>query len=120
MLGKTVFAMALGAATMLAGPAAQACVWTFGVPAVNAAAIGVTATTDAGLRHLLDIEPDCLRRGRHPTPTQPQLFSKNQGPGEIGIGLTHDLTLERTRSMSVTTSSSLSLAGVTGSHGHRQ
>ena len=115
MLGKTVFAMALGAAAMLAGPAAQACVWTFGVPAVNAA-IGVTATPAADCGAFSTLTLTAFGIGGAQPPTPPQLFSKNLGPSEIGIGLTNDPNPGENEINVGNGFVQLSLAGVTGSH----
>ena len=114
MLRKTFLALALGAVGMFATGGAQACVWNFGVGTGGALGTTTTPTPDCGSFSTLVL--NAFGTGGIQPPTPPQLFRKQAGPSETGIGLTNDPNGDNEINVG-NGSIVLNLAGVTGSHG---
>jgi hypothetical protein len=95
MLRQTAIAIALGSASLLAAPSADACVWEFGSPSQpTTPAIGQNAAFASSV--IFQGEANC---GSSLTltpngPNSPSLFNKNLGTNEMGIGLTNDTSGE--------------------------
>jgi PEP-CTERM motif len=113
MLRKTFLALALGAVGMFATGGAQACVWNFGVGTGGALGTTTTPTPDCGSFSTLVL--NAFGTGGIQPPTPPQLFRKQAGPSETGIGLTNDPNGDNEINVG-NGSIVLNLAGVTGSH----
>jgi PEP-CTERM motif-containing protein len=112
MLRRTFFAIALGAVGMLAASGAQACEWTFGGGNVS---LGVTATPTPDCGTFSTLTLTAFGTGGLQPPTPPELFSKDAGANETGIGLTNDPNGDNEINVG-NGSVVLNLAGVTGSH----
>ena len=96
MVRKTAFVIALGTAGILAAPAADACVWALGSTAAGNTMLGTSFTqagaatpgTTCGSSLTLTSPASNPLNGTTTNPVQ--LFNKQAGVGETGIGLTND------------------------------
>src|SRR5438046_1218935 len=117
MLRKTFLAIALGTAGVLATPAAQACVWTFGNSPDRD--LGATATI-AGVASPGTSCASSVGLSAFGTPaaTLWNKFASPPDPNETGIGLSNDPTLPVPQHEIAAGSGfvQISLANVLGSH----